>query len=88
MVNGITVKQAIENELDGKDKYTINDIVKCIKHIADGIDNLPVDQCQERLRKLEGSMRLHKRVLSAIWSVSGGVIVLGAQFIINKLKGE
>ena len=38
MANGITIKQAIDNELEGKDKVTLDDTVTCIKHIASGID--------------------------------------------------
>ncbi|GAH00920.1 unnamed protein product, partial [marine sediment metagenome] len=31
MANGITVKQAIENDLGDKEKFTVEDTVKCIK---------------------------------------------------------
>jgi len=88
MANGISVKQAIENELDGKDAYTINDAIKCIKHIANGIDNLPVAKCQTRLTNLETEMKFHKRFLSAVWGLTGGTIVIIGQYIYQKLKGN
>lgn len=75
MPNGISVKQAIDNELNGKDKYTIQDTIKCIKHIADGIDNLPVAKCQSRLNALESDSKWYKKIGAALWALTGGLIV-------------
>jgi len=94
MANGITVKEAIENELEGKSAYTVNDTIKCIKHIASGIDNMACN-CKDdkknpikRIDNLESEMKFHKRFLSAVWGLTGGVIVFILQYFYNKLGGK
>ena len=87
MANGLSVKQAIENELDGKEKYSIDDTVKCIKHIAAGIDNLPVTQCQKRLDVLESDSRWYKRIYVFIAGIIGGSLAIVGEWFLHRKGG-
>ena len=74
MANGITVKQAIETELEGKTEFTTQDTVKCIKHIADGLDNMTGKI--DKVDKIEIRIRWHERIFGAFYTVTIGAIVV------------
>ena len=75
MPNGLSVKQAIENELEGKDEYTINDTVKCVKHIADGLDNLQCSTIATKVDKLETRVKFHAKIFGTVYAVTIGLVI-------------
>jgi len=85
MANGITVKQAIETELQGKTNFTTEDTVKCIKHIADGLDNLQCTAVTKKVDALERKVTFHARILSGLWAVTVGSVIA---FFSSKFGGK
>jgi len=81
---GISVKQAIENELEGKDEYSIKDTVTCIKHIAQGLDNLPCSSQGDRLTILESQAKWYRKAFGTLWGVTGGALVLAVNYFLGK----
>ena len=86
MVNGISVKQAIENELADKTEYTISDTIKCIKHLASGFDNMKCVSMDARVSKLEEAARWSKKIFVVVWGITGGALVVGARALVEHLK--
>ena len=72
MANGISVKQAIENELADKTEYTTADTIKCIKHLASGFDNL--NGIDKRLDAVENRVKWHSKIFVGIWTVTAGLV--------------
>jgi len=76
MANGnLTVKQAIDNDLEGKEQFTIEDTVKCIKHIAQGLDNLECSKVIARVSALEVKVKWHQRVFGALYTITIGAVI-------------
>ena len=75
MANGITVKQAIETELEGKTEFTTQDTVKCIKHIADGLDNLQCGKVYKEVKALESRVKFHEKIFGAVYTVTIGTVI-------------
>jgi len=75
MANGITVRQAIDTELEGKNdaNMTNADTIRCIRHLAVGIDSMGTHE--KRLSGVERRVKLHTRIFIGVWSVTGGLIV-------------
>lgn len=73
MPNGITVKQAIETELEGKTEFTVDDTIKCIKHIAGGLDNMA--RKIDKVDKIEIRIKWHERIFSAVYTITIGTVI-------------
>jgi len=72
-MNGISVKQAIEIELEGKATITNEDTVKCIKHLATGIDNM--NEKVSRVEKNESRLKWHEKIFGAVYAATIGTII-------------
>ena len=73
MANGISVKQAIEIELEGKSTITNEDTVKCIKHLATGIDNM--SEKVGSVDKIESRIKWHEKIFGAVYTVTIGTVI-------------
>ena len=72
-MNGYTVKQAIDIELDGKSEITNEDTVKCIRHLATGIDNMSAKVGS--IDKLESRMKWHEKIFGAVYTITIGTVI-------------